>query len=64
MGVSTLKRDPTLPDVPTIDEAGVRGYDFYAWSNRSGKPVRMLYILIDARFEPELATLLKTRAGE
>ena len=27
----------------------------HAWSNRSGKPVRMLYILIDGRFEPELA---------
>jgi uncharacterized cupin superfamily protein len=27
----------------------------HAWSNRSGKPVRMLYILIDGWFEPELA---------
>jgi quercetin dioxygenase-like cupin family protein len=27
----------------------------HAWSNRSGKPVRMLYILIDGKFEPELA---------
>ena len=27
----------------------------HAWSNRSGKPVRMLYILIDGNFEPELA---------
>jgi quercetin dioxygenase-like cupin family protein len=26
----------------------------HAWSNRSGKPVRMLYILIDGKFEPEL----------
>jgi len=31
----------------------------HAWSNRSGKPVRMLYILIDARFEPELAAQFK-----
>ena len=29
LGVSTLKRDPTLPDVPTIDEAGVPGYEVY-----------------------------------
>ena len=27
----------------------------HAWSNRSDKPVRMLYILIDGTFEPELA---------
>ena len=27
----------------------------HAWSNRSGKPVRMLYVLIDGRFDPELA---------
>ena len=27
----------------------------HAWSNRSGKPVRMLYILIDGKFAPELA---------
>ena len=30
----------------------------HAWSNRSGKPVRMLYILMDARFEPDLASAL------
>jgi quercetin dioxygenase-like cupin family protein len=27
----------------------------HAWSNRSGKPVRMLYVLMDGKFEPELA---------
>jgi len=27
----------------------------HAWSNRSGKPVRMLYILIDGKFDPALA---------
>ncbi|HLQ25018.1 MAG TPA: cupin domain-containing protein [Acidiferrobacterales bacterium] len=36
----------------------------HAWSNRSGKPCRMLYILIDGRFDPELAALLKTGSGE
>jgi quercetin dioxygenase-like cupin family protein len=33
----------------------------HAWSNRSGKPVRMLYILIDGRFEPELGAFSGTR---
>jgi mannose-6-phosphate isomerase-like protein (cupin superfamily) len=31
----------------------------HAWSNRSGKPVRMLYVLIDGRFDPELAARFK-----
>jgi mannose-6-phosphate isomerase-like protein (cupin superfamily) len=29
----------------------------HAWSNRSDKPCRMLYVLIDGRFAPELAAL-------
>ena len=32
----------------------------HAWSNRSGKPVRMLYILIDGKFEAPLATQFKS----
>lgn len=31
LGVSTARRMPMLPDVPTIDEAGVRGYDMSYW---------------------------------
>jgi quercetin dioxygenase-like cupin family protein len=31
----------------------------HAWSNRSGKPARMLYVLIDGEFDPALATSIK-----
>lgn len=31
LGVSSLKRDPLLPDLPTLDEAGVPGYDSVLW---------------------------------
>ena len=31
----------------------------HAWSNRSGKPARMLYILMDGRFDPDLAHVLQ-----
>jgi tripartite-type tricarboxylate transporter receptor subunit TctC len=31
LGVSSLKRDPLLPDVPTVDEAGVAGYESELW---------------------------------
>ena len=31
LGVSSAKRSPQLPDVPTISEAGVPGYEFITW---------------------------------
>jgi len=31
LGVSSLKRSPLAPDVPTIDEAGVKGYEMGYW---------------------------------
>jgi len=36
LGVSTLKRLPQLPDVPTIDEAGLKGYDVTIWNGFFG----------------------------
>ena len=32
LAVSTKQRTPVLPDLPTIDEAGVPGYDKGGWS--------------------------------
>jgi len=32
LGVTGLKRSPALPEVPTISEAGVPGYDSLSWS--------------------------------
>ena len=31
LGMSSLKRTPLAPDVPTIDEAGVKGYEMSYW---------------------------------
>src|SRR5436190_12801794 len=31
LGVSSLQRDPLLPEVPTVDEAGVAGYQSELW---------------------------------
>lgn len=31
LGVTSLRRSASLPEVPTIDEAGVRGFDATAW---------------------------------
>ena len=32
IGVTSLKRSPVLPEVPTIDEAGVPGFELITWS--------------------------------
>lgn len=32
IGVSGLKRSKSMPDVPTLDEAGLRGFEVVAWS--------------------------------
>jgi mannose-6-phosphate isomerase-like protein (cupin superfamily) len=44
------------------DETVMREGDFlvergtnHAWANRSGKPCRMLFVLIDGKFDPEIA---------
>ena len=31
LGVTTLKRSPQAPDIPTIHEAGLPGYEFVTW---------------------------------
>ena len=31
LGVSTIKRIPFLPDLPTLDEQGIKGFDVMAW---------------------------------
>jgi tripartite-type tricarboxylate transporter receptor subunit TctC len=36
LGVTSDKRSPELPDVPTISEAGVKGYEMVAWFGISG----------------------------
>jgi len=31
LAVTTLKRSPLLPDLPSLDETGLKGYDLYGW---------------------------------
>lgn len=54
-----LMLDDTEVKLTTGDAVIQRGTN-HAWSNRSGKPVRMLYVLIDGRFDPGLAAQFKT----
>ena len=36
IGVSTMKRITALPDVPTVDESGLKGYDVILWHGLIG----------------------------
>ena len=61
LGVSSLTRDPALPDVPSIAEAGVPGYEFYDWQGvvaPAGTPgaviVRLHQEIVKALGAPEL----------
>jgi tripartite-type tricarboxylate transporter receptor subunit TctC len=32
LGVTSLKRTPVLPDLPTLDEAGIPGFELQGWA--------------------------------
>ncbi len=61
-GEITLVLDDSEVNLKQGDVVIQRGTN-HAWSNRSGKPTRMLYILMDGRFDPELARALKGPAA-
>ena len=45
LGVTTMKRDPAIPDVPTVAEAGVPGYQAAEWQGivvRAGTPAAIV----------------------
>lgn len=57
MGVTTAKRDPAIPDVPSIVEAGVPGYQAAQWQGivvRAGTPAAII-----TRLNQELVKSLK-----
>lgn len=48
LAVTGMQRDPTLPDVPTVTESGIRGYDVVVW----------LGVMAPARTPPEIINRL------
>jgi tripartite-type tricarboxylate transporter receptor subunit TctC len=71
LGVGNNKRSPQLPDVPTISEAGVRGYEAITWFGLlapAGTPKPILARLGDAFARvmnaPELRSQLETSGAE
>jgi tripartite-type tricarboxylate transporter receptor subunit TctC len=71
LGVSTARRIPLLPEVPTIDEAGVKGYDMGYWSAAyvpAGTPApvvaRLRELLVNAVQSPAAKTFFDTSGAE
>ena len=71
LGVGSMKRNPQLPDVPTINEAGVPGYEAITWFGmlapaRVPKPI--LTKVSDAFTKtiaaPELRAMLESQGAE
>jgi tripartite-type tricarboxylate transporter receptor subunit TctC len=59
LGITSAKRSPTYPDVPTVQESGVPGYQADAWYGLMG-PARIAPEIV-ARVNREMVTLLKTQ---
>ncbi|HEX2831030.1 MAG TPA: tripartite tricarboxylate transporter substrate binding protein [Burkholderiales bacterium] len=58
LGVSTIKRSASMPDVPTLDESGVKGYQTRSWNSLvapRGTPVPIIQ-----RLNKEVNAVLST----
>lgn len=71
LGVGSAKRSPILPNVPTISEAGVPGYDGSVWwgilapaAVPEGIVLKLNTTIRDILREPEMAKRLATEAAE
>ena len=71
LGVSTTHRIPILPEVPTIDEAGVKGYDMSYWFAAyvpAGTPApvvaRLMELLVNATQAPAAKTFFETSGAQ
>jgi tripartite-type tricarboxylate transporter receptor subunit TctC len=60
LGVSSLKRSPVFPDIPTINEAGVPGYETNSWGGvvvPVGTP-RAIVVKLNAEINKALQTAM------
>jgi tripartite-type tricarboxylate transporter receptor subunit TctC len=64
LGIASSKRSPAIPDVPTIDEAGVPGYEHSTWGGfalPAGTP-REIVMRLNAEINKALASPLVSKA--
>jgi tripartite-type tricarboxylate transporter receptor subunit TctC len=61
LGVTTARRSPSLPDVPTLAEAGLTGYETGTWNGVLG-PLRVPRDVVD-RLNREINRVVQSPAG-
>jgi tripartite-type tricarboxylate transporter receptor subunit TctC len=71
LAVTSLKRNSALPDVPTLDEVGLKGYEVVSWfglAARAGTPreivMRLNTALNNASRSPKLRDILESRGAD
>jgi tripartite-type tricarboxylate transporter receptor subunit TctC len=71
LGVTTLRRTPLLPEAPTLDETGLKGFETVAWFGLfapAGTPPELIARVRDevARMvaTPQMRTLIESLGGE
>ena len=57
LGIATLRRSSTMPDLPTIDEAGIKGYEVSGWYGVIG-PAKLPKPIV-ARLNHEINRILQ-----
>ena len=62
LAVSGSKRAPQIPDVPTVQEGGISGFDLTTWNGIVG-PAGLPREAV-ARIEAALMTFVKDKAGQ
>jgi tripartite-type tricarboxylate transporter receptor subunit TctC len=63
LGVTSLKRSRQLPDVPTLDEQGIKGYELNTWFGFVG-PAKMSAAVVDRMNREINAVLAKPEVVE
>ncbi|MGV3635279.1 MAG: Bug family tripartite tricarboxylate transporter substrate binding protein [Pseudorhodoplanes sp.] len=71
LAVSSLKREPSLPDVPTFDELGLKGYESVGWYGvlaPAGTPPdivkKLNEVFVETLKEPEVAARIRSVGAE
>jgi tripartite-type tricarboxylate transporter receptor subunit TctC len=64
LAVSGTQRSPLLPDVPTVAEAGVPGYEYYVWFGLWAPKNTPQPIVVKAQADPTVKQRIIAAAGE
>jgi tripartite-type tricarboxylate transporter receptor subunit TctC len=71
LALTTLKRSPQLPDVPTLDELGLKGFDVVTWYGitapaKTPQPIvdKLASVIAEVLKTPEIAAKLTSQGAE